>query len=172
MFGLSCHSLILKKLQHDVQDMVLVMSIYPWPSSSCLCCHLCSWNPSGVGPVPSSNCPYSAGPVKKERTATEGGDEKEKRMEWQIVHKSNLLGIFPLLPLSGCSLAFFWQEQMLCQEHFLTLCFTHPWWDELLYLARSTIRRDMIKLWCWILHRWLRDTAMARERILTQEEER
>ena len=23
-----------------------------------------------------------------------GGDEKEKRMEWQIVHKSNLLGIF------------------------------------------------------------------------------
>ena len=113
MFGLSCHSLILKKLQHDVQDMVHAMSIDLLPSVR--------MTPSCVGPAPPSNCPYSAGPAKKERTATEGGDEKEKRMEWQIVHKSNLLGIFPLLPLSGCSLPFFWLEQMLCQERFLTL---------------------------------------------------
>ena len=49
-------------------------------------------------------------PASRLRTRT-AGDEKEKRMEWQIVHKSNLLGIF--LP----SLSLLHLEQMLlCQD--------------------------------------------------------
>ena len=72
MFGLSCHSLILKKLQHDVQDMVHAMSIDLLPSVR--------MTPSCVGPAPPSNCPYSAGPAKKERTATAAATKKRK--EW------------------------------------------------------------------------------------------
>ena len=45
---------------------------------------------------------------RKKGADGDGGDEKEKRMEWQIVHKSNLLGIFSALPS--------FLEQMLCQE--------------------------------------------------------
>ena len=55
-------------------------------------------------PCPSLKLPlFSRSRKKKERTTDGGnvvGDEKEKRIEWQIVHKSNLLGIFQTLVVS------------------------------------------------------------------------